>query len=101
MLLVAPLTLLPLGQETGSGDEVAGECERTELPSIVFVKLFKCASTTAGSVARSIAARYGLFGARWEHKWMLREPGVWATHGSMADERTPPSWGRLAGLGLG
>ena len=30
---------------------------------------------------------------------MLREPGVWATHGSMADERTPPSWGRLAGLG--
>ena len=50
--------------------------------NIVFVKVFKAASTTTAGVVRRLAYRHGLFGfneSGWEQS-VIREPGVFANH---------------------
>ena len=54
--------------------------------SIVFVKIYKCASSTSGGIARRIAAHRNLSGVG-EMQWLTKnrvEPGVWANHDPFA-----------------
>jgi hypothetical protein len=50
--------------------------------NIVYIKIPKCASSTTGGVARTIAAHQGLSGYL-DEKWIEEEPGVWANHNTL------------------
>jgi hypothetical protein len=47
--------------------------------NLVFIKVEKCSSSTAGGIVRRIAAHYNLHGYR-SSNWINIEPGVWAHH---------------------
>ena len=70
-------------------------------PNIVFIKIYKCASSTTSGIARRLAAHHGLSGFRLEH-WRpgsgapgSEEPGVMAHHATYA-LREEHALGRLA-----
>lgn len=61
--------------------------------NIVFVKLPKCASTSASGVTRRIAAHHNLTGVFSDRVWMADagEPGVFAYHGAMDQQDFGPN----------
>ena len=62
-------------------DEAKQVNESTRLHvNVVYIKMFKSASSTTGGVVRRIGAHHGLSGYR-ESDWIRREPGLWASHG--------------------
>jgi len=72
------------------------ECLRT---NIVYIKVPKSASSTTGGVMRRIAAKHGLSGYN-TSKWIQKEPGVWANHGTLVDPKKAPNEGLLRKLKL-
>lgn len=89
MMLVFLLYVLLWSDSFNVGSPKQAKCSHTcplkaSKLSIIFVKTFKCASSTAGGVLRRIAALNGLYGARQTaYRWwwsFIPEPKIWANH---------------------
>jgi hypothetical protein len=67
--------------------------------NLVYVKMFKCASSTTAGVVRRIADHHKMHGIHGDRWIGTKEPGIWANHGNMKPTGThPPSMALVAKL---
>ena len=75
---------LPFNIYHGGAAKVFHLKSRPLLPcDLVYIKVFKCASSTTGGVIRRIAAHNAMSGVS-DTSWVNPEPGIWANHDELS-----------------